>query len=218
MAAREATAEDKGRQVTVSIGHLVRALAGSGRAPGAGTCPTPRVAVTATLLKLLLTSSQTSRLLLTAWQTCRVPATGARRTGLIMLAGIIVTGAGCAAGSTPGPPTPSVTMSSATTSADGNRSATCPASREGPPTGGTQYREEVEHDETYQGYRLIVISSEERPGSWTYRVDMLCDGERHRLLSNTGEVRYTSADEARRAALSDAAAAIDRMRAGRGKP
>jgi hypothetical protein len=138
--------------------------------------------------------------------------------GLIVLAGIIVTGAGCAAGSTPGPPTPRVTTSSATTSADGNRSATCPASTEGRPTGGTQYREEVEHDETYQGYRLIVISSEERPGSWTYRVDMLCDAERQRLLSNTGEVRYTSADEARRAALSDAAAAIDRMRAGRGKP
>jgi hypothetical protein len=94
----------------------------------------------------------------------------------------------------------------------------CPASTEGSPTGGPQYREEVEHDETYQGYRLIVISSEERPGSWTYRVDMLCDGERHRLVSNTGEARYPSADEARRAALSDAAAAIDRIRAGRGKP
>jgi hypothetical protein len=76
----------------------------------------------------------------------------------------------------------------------------------------------VEHDETYQGYRLIVISSEERPGSWTYRVDVLCDGERHLLLSNTAEVRYASADEARRAAMSAAAGTIDRMRAGRGKP
>lgn len=190
MAAREATAEDKGQP-----GNRFDRGISNGRWARRRVLGSPH-----------------------AWQTCRVPATRARCLCLIVLAGILVTGAGCTAGSTPGPPTPSVTTSSATTSADGNRSALCTASSEGPPTGGTQYGEEVEHNETYQGYRLIVTSSEERPGSWTYRVDILCDGERHRLLSNTAEVRYASAEEARRAALSAAAGAIDRMRASRGKP
>jgi hypothetical protein len=76
----------------------------------------------------------------------------------------------------------------------------------------------VEHAETYRGQRLIVISTEERPGSWTYQVDVSSNGRRKQLIVNTGKARYTSAEEARREGLSAATGAIDRARANSGKP
>lgn len=76
----------------------------------------------------------------------------------------------------------------------------------------------MEHEGTYYGYRMIVTSTQEKPGSWTYRVEVCSDGGSGQLLSNTSGVRYASADAADRAAMSAAAAAIDQMRAGTGKP
>lgn len=65
---------------------------------------------------------------------------------------------------------------------------------------------------------MIVICTQDGPGSWTYRVEVDKDGGREPLVSNTGSVRYTSADAANHAAMSAAAAVIDRMRADIGKP
>jgi hypothetical protein len=81
-----------------------------------------------------------------------------------------------------------------------------------------QYGGQVEHEETYQGHRLVVISTEEQPGSWTFQVDLRTPDGRTPLLSNTGTRRYASAEDARRAGSSAAAGAVDRMRADTGKP
>jgi hypothetical protein len=79
------------------------------------------------------------------------------------------------------------------------------------------YNHEMEYEESYQGRRIIVTTKQGRAGGWTSAAEFM-DAE-HRVSRASGsEGVYASEEEARRAAFSAAAAAIDRARASRGKP
>ena len=75
----------------------------------------------------------------------------------------------------------------------------------------------MEHEETYQGERMVITTRRQRDGTWTSRVDLL-DSGRKTLLAALSDYQYQSEDDARRAALSLAVEAIDRARISRGKP
>jgi hypothetical protein len=75
----------------------------------------------------------------------------------------------------------------------------------------------MEYEESYQGRRVIVTTEQEPAGAWTSRAELL-DAGRRAPLSGGSENVYASEEEARRAAFSAAAAAIDRARASQGKP
>jgi uncharacterized membrane protein YkoI len=75
----------------------------------------------------------------------------------------------------------------------------------------------MRHEETYQGRRVVVTTTQQAAGRWTAAVEVAGDGEE---VSVTADPRaaHASEEEARRAGSSAAAAAIDRARASRGKP
>jgi hypothetical protein len=73
----------------------------------------------------------------------------------------------------------------------------------------------MEHEEAYYGRRIVVTTKQAGPGTWTSEAELGDTGER---VSPAGEHAYGSEEEARRAALAAATAAIDRARASRGKP
>lgn len=75
----------------------------------------------------------------------------------------------------------------------------------------------MEYEESYQGRRIIVTTRQAAAGAWTSGAELLDDGRRAPLDGGYNDA-YASEGEARRAALSAAAAAIDRARASRGKP
>jgi hypothetical protein len=75
----------------------------------------------------------------------------------------------------------------------------------------------MQHREFYQGEPITVSTQERTPGSWTSQAEFVLGGRIVRLAGGP-EQEYPSEEEARRAAVSTAAAAIDRARAGRGKP
>jgi hypothetical protein len=79
------------------------------------------------------------------------------------------------------------------------------------------YGWKVEYEETYQGRRVVVTTTEGTEGTWTSQVEFLDDGERV-AVADAERQTHTSEDEARRAGFSAAAAAIDRARASQGKP
>src|SRR6476469_861357 len=102
-----------------------------------------------------------------SWQTGRVPQSRARRICLTLLASTLMTGAGCDAASTDRPNATATTSSSTTSDQAGTTTRnTSPNAR---PTGEKSYPEEVEHEGTYHGYPLTIVSTKEQPGSWTYR-------------------------------------------------
>jgi hypothetical protein len=73
----------------------------------------------------------------------------------------------------------------------------------------------MEYEETYHGQRIIV-TTQQREGAWTSKAELFDAG--HRIsLPSISEDLYSSEQEARRAALSAAAGAIDRTRISRGK-
>ncbi len=74
----------------------------------------------------------------------------------------------------------------------------------------------MEYGEGYHGERIIITTKEASAGAWTAKAERL-EPQNRTLLAKT-EVTHPSEDEARRAALSAAAAAIDRTRISRGKP
>jgi hypothetical protein len=75
----------------------------------------------------------------------------------------------------------------------------------------------VEYDESYKGRRIIVRTKQTTAGAWTSEAELPDDG--HAVpIAGVHRDQYGSEDEARRAALSVAVAAIDRARASRGKP
>jgi hypothetical protein len=79
------------------------------------------------------------------------------------------------------------------------------------------YGREMGHEEVYQGHTIVVTTREDTAGSWSYAVVIRDDGRKLPLV-DSGKHRYASEEEARRAASSAAAVAIDRTRITRGKP
>lgn len=75
----------------------------------------------------------------------------------------------------------------------------------------------MEYEESYHGRRIIVTTRQATAGAWTSEAELLDAGQRASLAGGYEDV-YGSEEEARRAALSAAVAAIDRARASRGKP
>lgn len=76
----------------------------------------------------------------------------------------------------------------------------------------------MEYQESYQGWQLIVTTQQGTTGAWISKADVLDAGQQRVVLVSGSDDAYPSEEEARRAALSAAAAAIDRTRASRGKP
>lgn len=75
----------------------------------------------------------------------------------------------------------------------------------------------MEYEETYKGQRIVITTSQLGEGEWTARASLLDSGGRTPIASST-ERGYRSEDEAKQAALSAAAGAIDRARISKGKP
>ena len=74
----------------------------------------------------------------------------------------------------------------------------------------------MEYEETYYGQQ-IVITTIQKGGGWAVQVDLLDSGKRTPLWGDTDRI-YPTEDDARGAARSAAAAAIDRARTSKGKP
>ena len=75
----------------------------------------------------------------------------------------------------------------------------------------------MEYEEIYYGRRIIVTTLQQASGEWKSNAELLDSGQRI-LLGGGSDDRYPSEEDARRAALSVAAGAIDRARISRGKP
>jgi hypothetical protein len=75
----------------------------------------------------------------------------------------------------------------------------------------------MEYEETYHGQRIIVTTVQQAEGDWTSQAEVMESGRRA-PVARGAENRYKSEEEARQAALSAAAEAIDRARISKGKP
>jgi hypothetical protein len=75
----------------------------------------------------------------------------------------------------------------------------------------------MEYEETYKGQRIVITTSQLGEGEWTAQAILLDSGGRTPIPSSI-EQRYRSEYEAKQAALSAAAGAIDRARISIGKP
>jgi hypothetical protein len=75
----------------------------------------------------------------------------------------------------------------------------------------------MEYQEAYQGRRVVVRTAQGAEGTWTHQVEF-CDEGVNTPVADLAQQTYASEEEARGAGLSAAAAAIDRARAGQGKP
>lgn len=73
----------------------------------------------------------------------------------------------------------------------------------------------MEHEETYHGKRIIITTLQHKTGGWESKADLLDSGKRIPLWR--GSDVYLTEEEARLAALSAAAGAIDRTRISKGK-
>ena len=76
----------------------------------------------------------------------------------------------------------------------------------------------MEYEETYYGHRIVVSTTKSPGGRWTSSAEVF-NGPLG--LADSGSEAgqdFASEDEARRAALSRAASAIDRARQRQGKP
>ena len=76
----------------------------------------------------------------------------------------------------------------------------------------------MEYEETYKGQRIVITTSQLGGGEWTAQASLLDSGGGKTPIVSSLEQRYLSEDEAKQAALSVAAGAIDRTRISRGKP
>jgi hypothetical protein len=75
----------------------------------------------------------------------------------------------------------------------------------------------MEYKEIYHGNSIIITTLQQAEGDWKSKAELLDSGKRISLWIGSDE-RYRSEEEARRAALSVAAGAIDRTRIASGKP
>ncbi len=75
----------------------------------------------------------------------------------------------------------------------------------------------MEYEETYHGQRIIITTSQHSAGGWHSKADLLDSGNRISLWRGSDDV-YQTEEEARIAALSAAAGAMDRTRVSKGKP
>ena len=75
----------------------------------------------------------------------------------------------------------------------------------------------MEYEETYHGQQIIITTLQLSTGEWESKAELLDSGGRTPLGESSGK-RYSSEEEARSAALSIAAGAIDQTRISRGKP
>jgi hypothetical protein len=80
-----------------------------------------------------------------------------------------------------------------------------------------RYNYSVEYEEIYHGQHIIITTLQQAEGDWKSKAELLDSGKRIPLGMGSDD-RYSFEEEARRAALSVAAAAIDRTRIARGKP
>jgi len=74
----------------------------------------------------------------------------------------------------------------------------------------------MEYEETYHGQRVIVTTRRQVEGGWTSQAELVDSGRRMPVAGGSDN-RYQSEEEARQAALSIAAGAIDRARISKGK-
>ena len=72
------------------------------------------------------------------------------------------------------------------------------------------------YEETYYGHRILVTTTKNAGGRWTSGVEVP-EADFH-TLKTAADHDFSTEDEARRDAMSKAAAAIDRARQGQGKP
>ncbi len=79
------------------------------------------------------------------------------------------------------------------------------------------YGAHMEYEETYHGQRIIITTWRNNAGAWKSKADLLDSGSRIPLWPGSDNV-YLTDEEARLAALSAAAGAIDRTRISKGKP
>lgn len=75
----------------------------------------------------------------------------------------------------------------------------------------------MEYEESYYGERIIVTTLKNTAGAWTAKAERLDSQQRRILLEGIAEEAHPSEEEAKRAALSAAAGAIDRTRISKGK-
>jgi hypothetical protein len=75
----------------------------------------------------------------------------------------------------------------------------------------------MEYEENYHGLCIIITTTQQANGDWKSKAELLDSGQRIPLERGSDD-SYRSEEEARSAALSDAAGAIDRTRITRGKP
>lgn len=75
----------------------------------------------------------------------------------------------------------------------------------------------MEYEKTYKGQRIVITTLQLDNGEWTAQASLLDSGRRTPIASGI-EQRYRSEEEAKHAALSVAAGAIDRARISIGKP
>ena len=80
-----------------------------------------------------------------------------------------------------------------------------------------RYGSEMQYEEFYHGERIAVSTQERTPGAWIAVAEVAVGGRIVRL-ADAQEQEYPTEEQARRAAVSAAAAAIDRERTGHGKP
>ena len=75
----------------------------------------------------------------------------------------------------------------------------------------------MQYEETYYGHRIVVTTTKNSGGRWTSKAE-LADAPPGATAAHEADADYESEDDARKAALSKAAGAIDRGRTGKGKP
>lgn len=75
----------------------------------------------------------------------------------------------------------------------------------------------MEYEESYHGQRILISTLQAAGGGWTAQAALLESGRR-KPVPEGADQRFPSEAEARQAALSVAAAAIDRARMSIGKP
>jgi hypothetical protein len=75
----------------------------------------------------------------------------------------------------------------------------------------------MKYEETYYGHRIVVTTAKSSGGRWTSKAELV-DTPPGSPSAHDADADFASEDEARRAALSKAAGAIDRGRTGKGKP
>jgi hypothetical protein len=76
----------------------------------------------------------------------------------------------------------------------------------------------MKYEETYYGHRIVVTTVKNAGGRWTSSVEALDAQPTATDPDEESGAEFSSAEDARRAALSRAVGLLDRARRGQGKP